>query len=224
MALSFVQGTGNTSGSANSIARAFVSNVSVGNRIVVAITTYYITTNPVTSVTDNLGNTYTLVNSNNSTGYGWYVHIYSAPVTTGGACTVTVNLTDSLQVGLAIAESAGNSTSVDVSNNAGPTYSTTPQVGLSPTVENIIFAVSAGNWSSSPTVTPDSGWTQIYENENWATMVISFIYRIVPSGSATAGWTLSLTQYWSAVAGGFREAAGGGGAKFPTPHLWWSEA
>lgn len=223
MTIAYVQGTGIT-GSGTSLSKAFVSNVTGGNFIAVAISVYNaVFANAITSVTDNLGNTYVLDVSKSSFGPTLSMGIYRALNITGGACTVTVNCNGAQYLTFGIAEFSGVATvsALDVTNSANGT-STTPSVGLTTTDTDVILGVESQNATGS--ITEGSGYSLIYEYETNANTTISFIYRIAASGSYTPNWTLAASQTWGCAAAAYKVAAGGGGAKFPTPHLWWSEA
>jgi len=67
-----------------------------------------------------------------------------------------------------------------------------------------VMGVQAGG-----TITPNTGWTQIYEQESYSDMTINFMYRIGAAGTYNAGWTNSNTR-WVCSAAAYKPAAGGG--------------
>src|SRR3989304_1598661 len=82
-----IQATGITSsGSVTTLAKAFASNVTAGNLIVVAVTKDA-AADTIQTPTDSLGNTYALAVKSN---YNTSNYIFYAMNITGGACTVTV--------------------------------------------------------------------------------------------------------------------------------------
>lgn len=213
MAVGFIQGTGQTaSGWVTSVARAFVSSVTAGNAIIVGIALSAIT-DKVSGVSDSLGNTYTrrirTINDDLTTTY-----IYEALNITGGACTVTVSLSSGEYIAIGIAEASGLPTTaaIDVSNGAYGNNAAA-QVGLTTTDSDIIFGVMSPQ--ASGTITPNTGYTQIYEQESYNDMTISFVYRIGSAGAYTVGWT-NPNNRWCCSAAAYKPAAGGGGnAKIP---------
>lgn len=72
------------------------ADVTVGNTL--AVWSFYGgTIAQFTSIADNLGNTYTLVRHENPSGGGEDTHsLFTAPVTVGGACTITITLSASV--------------------------------------------------------------------------------------------------------------------------------
>jgi len=81
----YVQSNSNGStGTATTVTVTLNGNITVGNTLLVFL---YGQTATVTSVTDNLSNTYTQDFSHTSSNGKKYA--YSAPVTTGGSCTIT---------------------------------------------------------------------------------------------------------------------------------------
>lgn len=87
MAWAYVQGKISTTVSSPN-AMAFTSNVTVGNTIIVVGTHSYTGCTPTCA--DSLGNTYTARGSKPRPTGGQDFIIFTAPVTTGGSCTVTL--------------------------------------------------------------------------------------------------------------------------------------
>lgn len=216
MAVGYVQGTGITGGWVTSLAKAFVSNVTAGNAIIVAISLNSIT-DKITGVSDNLGNTYVrrirTINDDTSSTY-----IYEALNITGGACTVTVSLSPAEFLAIGIAEASGLPTSaaIDVSSGAYGS-SAAAQVNLTTTDADIIFGVV--EVQATGAITPNTGYTQIYEDESWTNETINFVYRIGSAGAYTVGWTNSNIR-WVCSAAAYKPAAGGGGGYNAVPLIF----
>lgn len=111
----------------------FDSNVTVGNTIFVYILHGYVGCLP--SASDNLGNTYTKDQS--STVGGFKLTCWSAPVTTGGACTITLTAACSTYNGGAL-EYSGVKTSASAFDTSNSNSSTSNPVtcGSITTAEN----------------------------------------------------------------------------------------
>lgn len=100
------------------------SAVTVGNVMLVPLVHSYLGCAPV--VTDNLGNTYTSVGANVTFPGQGFTWLFVAPITTGGACTVTITYPcGNLFAGYAleysgISASPYDTTAVGSSNSANP--------------------------------------------------------------------------------------------------------
>jgi hypothetical protein len=122
MAYAFVQfacnftGTGGTAlatTDATGDQTPFPSNITVGNLLYVLIT-YDNTAGVSDTVSDNLGNTYTLIDRVNDTTDNQVVAQYSAPITTGGTCAPKLNTPNSNPArAILVAEYSGLSSTVD---------------------------------------------------------------------------------------------------------------
>ena len=81
------------SGSGTTVAKAFGSNVTAGNLIVVCVWSPQSASHAVSTVEDSLGNTYELaIGPITQSSLGYRGYIYYAKNIGGGACTVTVTL------------------------------------------------------------------------------------------------------------------------------------
>jgi hypothetical protein len=124
-----IQGTAVTNATNTTQTVSFPVNVTTGNFILLAFR-YGSITATITSVTDNLGNTYTqrLTQVASVTSA-----LYTAPITTGGACTVTVVLSATATMSLAVEEYYGTTTSIDGTPASANGASTTPASGATTT-------------------------------------------------------------------------------------------
>jgi hypothetical protein len=119
-------------GYVNSFSQVFGSNVTAGDTIVFALTAGAADT--ISSITDNEGDTYHLINSNSnpSNRYTWLYYAYGV---TGGATTITVTYTGGQYPDSSIIAreysgfSAGNPLDVSASATDGATASATHPTG-----------------------------------------------------------------------------------------------
>lgn len=195
---------------------AFTSNVTAGNSVIVGIRCPQSTTITVTSVTDNLSNTYSLAlgparggpNDQN-------IWQYVADNVSGGACTVTIafSATPSGTHGLELHEVSGldPAGSFDDSSSASGS-GTAPNAGtVTPTVaDGFAFAMCANNGGEN---SAGSGWTG-YDPGNTYWYDYSET-RIVTSTSSFDGDFSGPTGSYLAAVGVYKAASGGGPAGSP---------
>lgn len=207
MAVAHVQGTGIQSvGSVASLAKAFTSNLTAGNLVVVGGVSYSKVLT-ATSATDSRSHTYTRDASETGAATG-QADVYSTPNVTAGACTVTLTPSSSSYLSIVMAEVSGAATSshLDVAAT-GTGTSTGPVTGnLVTTQADYIFAVMTVSGGTSITET----YTLVFEDEDWSDMPISGQYRIPgSSGTYTMAWTLGSSLLWACAAGAYKPAAAG---------------
>ena len=202
MSIAHVQSTGNRDDAAGTtIVKAFVSNVTAGNTIVVIA--FCGTGVAISGITDSLGNTYT----ERVSGISGRLKVYEAPNITGGACTVTVTFSDSVPYrAMSIHEYSGmvNTGAFDV--GAGATAS---RAGSSATDGNytdnitttangdLIIGAIINIPASWVAVAPGTGLTERYDDgpNGWYE---SEDKVQASSGSTNATWTCDNTDayYW----------------------------
>ena len=116
--MAFVQAAGDGGhGGTSTFTQAYSSNITAGNTCLAAVSFDDSGgTIPISSVTDTLGNTYTLVDE---IARGEHIAIYVAPSPSGGANTVTVSFTGGSpgDGALAVAEFSGRDTSTPIGNH-----------------------------------------------------------------------------------------------------------
>lgn len=209
MAIEYVQGTGlQSEGSVASLAKAFDSNVTAGNLILVGASTYNSDPN---TVTDGLANSYTRDVIENASLRK--TAIFSSPDITGGACTVTLNPVASTYLGVVISEFSGAATSSVLDDSAtGRDTSTDIDTGnIVASDADIIFGVLS-HASNSITITGDSPVDVID--------IFSFggdgnsigtcgSYAIKTAATYTAGWLLSSSIAASACGAAYLPAVVG---------------
>ena len=131
------------------------SSVTVGNRIVLMLRWDYNACPP--SVTDNLGNSYTTHRS--GTNY-W---VFSAPVTTGGSCTMTVAAGCSQGQGVAWELSGIDATPYDGANKSTNAANDVVTGSITTTANGVMVLAMFQGGVGSPTYTPGAGFTEVFD-------------------------------------------------------------
>lgn len=233
MAITAAQAAGgSTQDNAAAIARAFGSNVTAGNRVVMAVAKFNAAQRVFvagdctkTAGSSTLGAIvleHQFVYNDTGGTSGGYIHtgIWSAAVTVGGSLTLSVAADASSYMlcgQMEFASSAGALSSSTV--NQSSAASGAPSTGsVTPArYEAVVIGVLAVSGSGTTTITPDAAFTQAYEEENGGTsMTGSVIYRIITSGSATPNWNPPTTFAWCAAAASLVEPAAA--ANFTLPN------
>lgn len=157
---------GNGGGYVQNDTYTFGSNVVVGNTIIVVIAKGLV--GAWASVTDNLGNTYTLVAGG---GVDQDFAEYKAPVTVGGACTVTVDGAPDYQdiAGICTERDGLTSSPFDVSAATAETgYTLTHPSGNTPTLaqaNNLV--IGAYGAEANETYTLGSGFSNLIQQNGF---------------------------------------------------------
>ena len=224
MAISSVQVAGNSAANTTSISKAFTSNVTSGNLLVIYAAKYspsgdfFVVGDCTKSAgTATLG-TITLdqeLQFLDTFGNRIVVGIWSAPVTGTGSCTMQIGgaLSGSYLI-MGIQEISGADTSgtrVDGSNESSGN-SGAPDSGNVTSTAGAMFAGVLGlDVGSSTTITHDGAFSLVYEEEDGSThQTGSFIYRIVTSGTLdSASWSAPSTVPWAAGLVVYKATAGG---------------
>ena len=190
-------------------ALAFLSNVTAGNLIVVAVSHYIGDANHTISVTDSLSNTYQTDISGVGAG-SYHVRLFYAMNIAGGANTVTVEVPDSSDLWFTITEISGAATTsaLDISGTASG-GTATPTVSITTTVADTILFGIFNHEGSDRTLTPGAGFTQIEEQEGGSTVMpgLSEYQIVTSSGSKTVNGTLGSAATWNICAAAFKAAA-----------------
>ena len=192
----------------SSLSRTFPSNITGGNCICVAITSYGAYSG-ASSVADTRSNIY----ANPILNYGGgtpKVSIYYALNITGGSCTVTYTPTSSSDCALSIMEYSGVAASAALDVTAtGTGTSAAPATGnLVCTDNDLIFAVM--DEYDNRTITTGTNYTTVY-NQNVVFECMGSEDRILTAtGTYTAIWSLSASTTWSCAAIALKPAAAGG--------------
>jgi len=210
MSIAHVQSTGNRSGASDTtIIKAFVSNVTAGNTIVV--TAFCGAGQTISSVTDSLGNTYT----ERVSGMSGRLKIYEAPNITGGACTVTVTFSDSVSY-----------RAMSIHEYSGMVNTGAFDVGAAATASRAGSAVTDGNYTDNITTTANgdliiaaivnipaawvavdagTGLTERYDDASWYESEDKVQES---SGSTNATWTCDNTDTYYWIIASFKAAVG----------------
>lgn len=219
------QNTGiESSGSVTSVSKAFSSNVGNGNTVIVGVSRYGSGTIAGADVSDGT-NSYTLAVGTSGVvrGTGIMYHYYAS----GGAITITYTPNGGADYcAIAMHEYSGVKTTspVDATSSGSSNTGTSLATGNITTTDNdVIFSVGGAD-GSSQTWTVGSGYTLVFSANSAASEQICGEDQLIGAGTYTGNMTISTSTFWSICVAAFLPAAGGGGATFPTPHLWWSEA
>ena len=161
---------------------SFASPVSVGNYIVASVGTG--TTQP--TVTDNLGNTYSLVAHDTDSGWGSGTWIFVAPVTTGG--TITSVGTGS-NVALIVAEITGTTgvESTTATTTAFQSVSTSASATLTASSANGSLIISTGTETYANLTTSNGTTLQSAGATKMSSMSVT-------AGTITSTWNVSASD------------------------------
>lgn len=208
-----LQTTAAASGSSNSASQTFSSAPTVGNTVIVSVSSWSSTSacdvGTNMTVSDNHGNTYSKASSSYTWHAGW-THspgIFYAPITSSGA-TFTVTATDSTctDVYISLMEVVGlEAAPLDAFNNPyspGEDYVVSYTATTSAaTVQAAEFAVSVAADSYGAAMTAPPGWTSVTTNTDLSSAYTS----LSSTGVQSATWGGS-TSYKNAAIATFRVA------------------
>lgn len=185
---------------------AFSFTPTVGNRIVVAVWTWAGSAPSISSVTDNKGNTYSLVTSQVGSGGATIIcAIYSAPVTvTGSGFQVTATVspgTSSIDlVAVEVANLATTPLDQTTSNTSGSNVTSGSSGTTSTTTYGREVAFGIIVTDAAGTVSAGSG-TSIYMDNGSTYTTGQFVYKLVSGiGTQSFGWTFASARYASVIA------------------------
>lgn len=195
------------------------SPVTVGDSVVVTFSFASSTGAPsITSVTDNLGNTYTQRVSANNPGISSPIAIYTALGVTNAPQTITIVIGSSVSASIAVAANIYEDTNtvLDVSAfHANTSSSTAFLASFTTTAANdSAYAVVSSN-DGNETYTQNNGWTQGF-NDNSNT---SSFYFNIPSLTTAGANSLNMTastavaDLWGVIA--LKSATPPAPSKFP---------
>jgi hypothetical protein len=210
-----IQGASKEQVGGGNVSQAFAQNVTVGSTIIVAVATNLDSLAAATCA-DNLGNVYTRDRVASSAGTN--AVIFSAPVTVGGACTVTVTATGTNDRSPAIAEWSGLASPAPDVGVVGTGTTTPYATGNTPTTsqaDEVVILVASHDDSGS-TIPTAAGYIIPADNLQAGTvnMPILMGYKIVSATgvqSASVAWTTATTAY-VAMLQTYKVAGGGGPA------------
>jgi hypothetical protein len=220
LSITFVQSkTAPSIGPATSQTLLFSSNVTVGNNIVVQVAVVG-TTPAITSVTDSLGNTYTQQITRNPGGVR--LDLWSAPVTTGGSCTITVSTGLNSNNFVLIASELHNTVGTltyDVSSSGTGTVTTSSASigtgkGSTPNSPELALVGIVADSSSTTLTPPTSPWIQLDNNTGFNSAMVSELCGDPTTSAGTtpdghySGSVLSGTATWVGITVKFYEFSG----------------
>jgi hypothetical protein len=208
--IALVQGTGlGIENSSTSIAKAFGSDVTAGNIMVVGVGVAWQedAINCSTQISDSLGSTWQTDKGVILSGaHGIAVCSAKVPVG-GGANTVTYTpIVGVHYMSLAISEFSGLNTTTwySDSNATGQTSATDFHHG------DVVMSTSGlmvgyyGSLSTPTTITEDGNWILMYEQHADTYFPSSWVYRIVSSGTYNDGWTTGSSNNGYSVGVGYK--------------------
>jgi hypothetical protein len=225
VAIARVQQGGVTADNATSVARAFGSNITAGNLLIVCAFKFSPTSDAfvVGDLTKTAG-TATIgtpvldvqVNFNHFEGNFLAVGIWSVEVTGTGSCTLTVGggLAGSYW-GLGTAERSGVETGVArlAASNTGTGATGAPATGNASSTANALFVgVLATNIATNSAHTQDGAFSLIFESEDGTTHMTGSSIDQISVGALTdaASWTAPTTVQWAAAVAVYKETGTGG--------------
>jgi hypothetical protein len=210
-----IQGASKEQVGGGNVSQAFAQNVTVGNTIIAAVATNLDSLAAATCA-DTLGNVYTRDRVGPSAGTN--AVIFSAPVTVGGACTVTVTATGTNDRSPAIAEWSGLASPAPDVGVVGTGTTTPYATGSSPatTQADEVVILVASHDDSGSVIPTAAGYIIPADNLQAGTvnMPILMGYKIVAAvgaQSASVAWTTATTAY-VAMLQTYKVAGGGGPA------------
>lgn len=194
-------------GTASTFPKAFGSNVTAGNAIIVCTTT------PgsliVDSIADTLSNTYAPIGVG-FTNSGIKNEIWAALNVAGGACTVTVTTSGNAECAGTVSEFSGvaASSASDITGGAfGSDATATVSISTSNADDVLIGCMSHA--SAEVTLTSGSGFSILAESEPAVHMPLHTEYRVV---SSTSNWTVDVacggSVNWKIYAAALKASAG----------------
>lgn len=229
-AQTLVQSAEGLADSATSVALAYGSNVTAGNRLIVIVSRFTVaTTDPFvagdltkTAGTATIGTVALDAEDTNSTDASNQVNvgIFSVAVTGTGSLTLGVagntgnywwiNVTEWSGLADAAAEDSAVATGTSTAASSGD--ATTAGAGL-------FIAAVASNAPEAVTLTKDAAFTDLHEEEDGSAHAVgASAYRIVASGTTDAGtFTLGASHEWAAAIAAYD--AEGEALPQPTPQL-----
>jgi hypothetical protein len=217
-----VQSSG-TVAAGGTLSVAFPANVTAGNLVVVAVSGWRSAGVAITSVTDNLGNTYhpalPVAGGLQKAAAGEACGIWYAYNVSGGACTVSVKATSLEYLTIGVGEKSGCPTTdpLDQHNSAdcGGTNSASASSGsVTTTTAGELYVGVLNHNGATTTITATGGFTARYTATNGSNECICYsdlgCGTTQAAGTYAATYTTGANVPWSAAIATFLPAAGGG--------------
>jgi hypothetical protein len=204
----FVQGTSQEIGaSGHSVAKAFASNVTQGDLLVVG--TFMAGTTGTCTVTDTRGNSWSTIENCDQTTDGHEIFLSWAKAKDSGACTITSSVSgnaDTGFMGIVIAEYAGPITSADqhthaIGNSGTVNSGTTPATTIP---DEVCIGIIGGENVSGNLPVGTNGYTTRTTVLNGGLFQAGLLDKVVRAiGTQTLTATIGTSQTWSAIIGTF---------------------
>jgi len=220
MAITAVQETG-ASANSSSVTKAFASNVTAGNIIIVYGARYTASLDDFVAgdCTKSAGTAtigaVTLDKVANVTLSGSdyiVVRVWSCQVTGSGSCTMQIaggGASNNIGIGEYHTDVSSIAFGTGLSNNSTGT-STSPSAGNVTTGGTAIIAGAMTNDATvnPETITPDAAFTTVHEEENGSAALSCGFARRITTGNVTdsADWTLGTSAKWVAIDAAYVEA------------------
>jgi hypothetical protein len=191
----------NQSTSATTFAMA-VGTVSVGDLVIIFT---HQGNGDCTSITDNLGNTYTKAYAYS---WFWYEDVYYSTITVAGSSTLTATSGAAGYLTAQAWRATGmQSTPLDktAGNEAGSTTPSVTMPSATATTYELVFGMFI-NYAATPTsATPSSGWTKhsSYNSTDGDTMDVLY-QGTTATGTYSPGGTYSTSQSWDGLLVSFK--------------------
>lgn len=223
MALSRVQATPKvTTSAAPTLAIPFTTPPTVGNGIIVPVSTW--SGGPITGATDNYGNTYTLGPTIQQGGIPRASILYCPKVVaTGASFTITVSAPFPYWTANAIeVAGVGSGLVIEQSATLGNPGSSAPSSGATPTItvaEVFLVAVLAVQSFQSGGITVESvspSWVEEFEELPGSRSPGEADSRVLTSATGTlqsCNWTLGISDVWAALIVAFKTSGVGPAAQ-----------
>lgn len=193
---------------------AFDSNVAAGNMLLAMVIAE--TADVSISVADSQGNTWTQITGASVAAAPGFspsvtakIAFFRASAGSSAADTVTATFGSGVFRAIAIFEVSGQSSPSDGDASSGSGTSSVPDAG-SLTVNdasNIVLLANEGQWGTA--LSPPSGFTEIYDNNNFLHPWFAYALNQAAGSLSTAGGTS--TSAWVALGAVVEESGGGGG-------------
>jgi hypothetical protein len=214
---SHVQGSGAYVGTATSVAAAFPVNVTSGNLMVVGV---YINGPGTVSIGDTRGLSFT--QQETSTHSSDYVSIWTAPISSGGAETVTIQLGANTYGLISIDEysySGGATYALEASGggNAGNGSSTTPSPGsVTVTGTDLVYAICGDLSPGFETTSAGSSFGLRYFGPGYTGVSYGFAAQdyLNATSNQTGSFTVGASVNWIAAAIAMKPTSTAGGGAY----------
>lgn len=178
-----------------------LNTVPAGSMSIIAVCINQTVASPITSITDNSGNTYTALPVNIGTAHETQVFYCLNMASAGNASTITVTPANSAYVWSAVwAIFSGVATSLaqDATATAIGTGTSLSSGATSTTVQASELVIGAGGQSNNRPFTAAGGYTGINQAANGTSAAAFMEYLVVSStGAQTATATIDLSNNWT---------------------------